>query len=380
MDAAVAKRIAPKPEAQPLTSFEAASTPVIIVAFGNADDVRRCLHALGQLYAPPAFEVFICENGGTDAFDRLVGVLTGPQGPCEVGSSTASIVGPKLARVVRLLLRSSALPAQVRVHVGEAVDNLGYAGGVNAFLAPLRDVPGWSAVWILNPDTQPEPDALRQLADYAALRDCGMVGSRISPRGEPDIVHTRGLAWRKWRAKTLSVDRRTPVSAWPAAQDVDSRLDSPSGASMFVTRDCLDRIGLMDESYFLYFEDLDWGLRAKTQGGGVGYAHDSIVLHEGGTTIGGAAPWSRRSALSIYLDYRNRLRFVDRHFPAWLPWTVFVGMAEIVAHACLGRFRTAAVALRGLLAGLAGRSGPPRDILRVHPGAPRAGTSRSGGR
>ena len=55
----------------------------------------------------------------------------------------------------------------VWVHVGEACENLGYAGGVNAYLEPLLAIAEWPGVWILNPDTEPEPDALRELVQYA---------------------------------------------------------------------------------------------------------------------------------------------------------------------------------------------------------------------
>src|SRR6185437_6752591 len=108
----------------------------------------------------------------------------------------------------------------------------------------------------------------------AESRGRGMIGSRLVSQDRPDLMQTRGLAWRKWRAATMAVDYLAPATE-PPAEEIECRLDAPSGASVYVTRDCLRRVGLMDERYFLYFEDLDWGLRAK-QFGPIGYAHRSI--------------------------------------------------------------------------------------------------------
>ena len=117
---------------------------------------------------------------------------------------------------------------------------------------------------------------------------------------------------------------------------------------MYVTRDCLTRIGLMDERYFLYFEDLDWGIRAKHQGK-IGYADDSIVLHDGGTTIGSAMTRQQQSPLAIYLDFRNRLLFVRSHGARWLAW--------------LGRFDFLVCLVRGVFSERL-RGAPKRMAIR----------------
>ena len=183
------------------------------------------------------------------------------------------------------------------VIVGEAPENLGYAGGINAWMRPIVEQRSYSGLWILNPDTQPEPDALVELVVYAQTRHRGMVGSRIVSATEPGRIHSRGLRWRPAWASTEAIDYQAPLSVVPDPAEVEARLDAPSGASVFVTQDCIEKIGLMDERYFLYFEDLEWGLRAKQQCG-LGYAWRSIVHHQGGTTIGSAGVRAKQSPLS----------------------------------------------------------------------------------
>jgi GT2 family glycosyltransferase len=350
--------------AAPLTRLTA--VPVLIVGYGNADDVVRCLTALGHARSTPAFEIFICENGGPLAYARLFAALTADIGPCRDVGDDLGLDTPMLA--ARRLLSLDGEANDIRVHLGQATENLGYAGGVNAWLRPLLAIPDWSAAWVLNPDTQPAPDALLELEAYAERWGKGMVGSRLIPTAEPNFVHSRGLHWCKARAVARAVDLRSPVDYEPDPQDVDSRLDAPSGASLYVTRACMERVGLMNESYFLFFEDLEWGIRAR-QEFGVGYAHRSIVVHVGGSTIGSSTRTARQSPLSVYLEYRNSILFVREKFPIWLPWTILVQFSRIVFKARafpLGSFRAA---FRGIIDGVRGCTGRPVDFLRYHKSA-----------
>jgi N-acetylglucosaminyl-diphospho-decaprenol L-rhamnosyltransferase len=126
-------------------------------------------------------------------------------------------------RVRRLRLAGFEAP----VVIGEARENLGYAGGANAWIRPFLAERGWTAVWILNPDTLPEPDALAALVDYAKRRNKGMVGSRLMMPGRSDVAWSRGLRWDKWKVKLMALDILAPISPAPDPEDVETRMDSP---------------------------------------------------------------------------------------------------------------------------------------------------------
>jgi N-acetylglucosaminyl-diphospho-decaprenol L-rhamnosyltransferase len=340
---------------------ELTATPVLIVAYRNPADIVSCLAALCHARSSPAFEIFVCENGGSEACKNLVSALTADDGPCDETGLEEDLVTPEIVHRTVLRLRGSADGRFV--HIGDARENLGYAGGVNAWLRPLMAVPGWSAAWVLNPDTQPAPDALLELAAYAERWGRGMVGSRLVPTAQPDRVHSRGLLWCKARAVTQSVDLRAPGDFEPDPQAVDARIDSPCGASMYVTRACIDRVGLMNDRYFLLYEDLEWGIRAQRQFG-VGYAHRSIVPHAGGTTMGSSIRAGGQSELTVYLEYRNSILFVRDNFPLWLPWTIIVQFARIMLKARAYGSINLRAALRGLTAGIRGQSGRPKEALQ----------------
>jgi GT2 family glycosyltransferase len=339
------------------------AVPVLIVAYANASDVVGCLTALGQARSKPGFEIFICENGGPQAYAELLARLTAENGPCRDLGNDEVLATPLL--VTRRLLRLEGEAEDILVHLGLAAENLGYAGGVNAWLRPLMAVPGWPAAWILNPDTEPTPNALLELAIYAERWGKGMVGSQLICTAAPDLVHSRGLHWSKARAIARAVDLYSPIDFEPDPQHVDARIDAPSGASLYVTRACLEQIGLMDERYFLFFEDLDWGLRARQQCG-VGYAHRSRVVHAGGTTIGSSTRTGRQSPLSVYLEYRNSVVFVRENFPAWLAWTVLVQFSRLLTKARAYPLGSSKAAFRGIIDGLCGRTGRPIEFLQHH--------------
>jgi GT2 family glycosyltransferase len=335
-----------------------ARTLITIVGFRNPGDIRGCLAALASAKREPSFAVFICENGGAAGFDALAASLSAPGAPCAGRPEPIPATTGAFVRVCRLRLGADG----PLVHLGEAKENLGYAGGVNAWVRPLMNVAGWDGLWVLNPDTKPESSALAELVGYAERRGKGMVGSRIVFADNPDVIGSRGLRWRRLLASPLGVDMGAPALPPPDPDEVDRQIESPSGVSMYVTRACLERIGLMDERYFLYYEDFDWGLRAK-QACGIGYAYNSIVPHVGGSTIGSARRRAERSELSVYLEFRNRLIFVRRHYRAWAAWSaamVCLRATEFLFVGCAGNFWTA---MRGIRAGLRGETGRPDHFL-----------------
>ncbi len=342
--------------------------PIIIVSYRNPTDVVDCMKALQRLAADPSFDVYLCENGGAEAFDDLISSLTGRDGPCE--DSAAWNIGdepmPRFIRLHSLRLRGR----HARVLVAEAAENFGYAGAINSWLSVLLSAATWIGAWILNPDTQPEAEALAELVAWSAARGKGMVGSRVVPILVREFVHTRGLQWRPLWATTKAIDFQAPAAVEPDPEELERRLDAPSGSSIYVSRTCLESIGLMDERYFLYFEDLEWGYRAK-RGCGIGYAHSSVVPHRGGTTIGSGRTRSAASPFSVYLDFRNRVLFVRQHYRNWIAWTFIMLLARSLEYGMVGAFGNMCVALAGLRAGLAGETGRPDRLFEFAEGPPR---------
>jgi N-acetylglucosaminyl-diphospho-decaprenol L-rhamnosyltransferase len=333
---------------------------ILIVSFRNPLDVQACLTALSRLTAETRFDIFVCENGGRESFHELYDVLIDPQGPCtevsedEQPTSLASSSG-RLVDVKCLALKDR--PSMVRI--GCATENLGYAGGINVWIDRLLPIPGWEGIWVLNPDAEPEPGALRALVARAAAGNKGMVGSTIVASANRNYVYCRaGHRWRKLRTSLALIGLGEPVNGPIDLQAVEATLDCIAGGSMYVTRACLEKIGPMDERFFLFFEDTDWSVRAKKHG--LGYAPDSIVLHRGGTTIGSTRFRAKKSRLAVYLESRNHLHFVRMHWHRYLPVAIIQGCVYATTYLFARSPKNFKAAMDGLLAGMKGETGRPK--------------------
>ncbi len=177
--------------------------------------------------------------------------------------------------------------------------NLGFAGGNNlAVRAALASDDPPDFVMLLNPDTVVTPDALSALVRVLKEHpEVGIVGSRLefpdgSPQGSPfrfpgiatEIdrgFHFGPVSWllRRW-------------SICPAKPTAEGPVDWVAGAAMMIRREVLTSIGLLDERFLAYFEDVDYCLRAWRGGWSVWYVPASGVVHLEGQSSGlsGGAP------------------------------------------------------------------------------------------
>ncbi len=118
---------------------------------------------------------------------------------------------------------------------------------------------------------------------------------------------------------------------------------------MLIRRSLLEQIGLLEESYFLYFEELDLVCRSKSKFH-FGYAPTSIVYHKEGASIGSARARSDRSVLSDFYLARNRLVFTRRSYPWFMPSQLAVVAASALLRILIGKPKNATAILRGILA------------------------------
>jgi GT2 family glycosyltransferase len=332
------------------------ATAVIIVSYGRPDDIADCLRAIDHLQDESEFAVFIVENGGPAAYEST---LRRTFEFCGAGADqSATAVGEASRPPRHLRCQAFTLPSSgAGVHVAEANENLGYAGGVNSWLERLFWDARWDGFWILNPDTTPEPMALAALIAACARSNCGMAGSVIVEFSNRDRIASRGLLWRRWPARAVSVDHGRPLS--DAIVEPLPEIDAPSGTSIYVTRSCLETIGFMNEDYFLYFEDLEWGMRAKAAGL-LCRADGSFVPHKYGSTLGSASRRADRSPLSVYLDARNTLLFIKNNDSCLLPWSIVCSFVKPLEFCAVGSIQNARAAFSGIVAGVKGECGKPK--------------------
>jgi N-acetylglucosaminyl-diphospho-decaprenol L-rhamnosyltransferase len=171
--------------------------------------------------------------------------------------------------------------------------NPGFAGGNNAALRPLFTGPNPpDYVLLLNPDTVVRPGAVRTLAEFLEKHPhVGIAGSRLEdPDGTPQRSAFRfpGVASELEDGLRLGLVsrllRRRMVA--PPVRDDAHPTDWVAGASMLVRREVFEAVGLMDERYFLYFEEVDFCLQARRAGWPCWYVPASRVVHLVGQASG----------------------------------------------------------------------------------------------
>ena len=248
----------------------------------------------------------------------------------------------------------AALAGRGDVDVVALPENRGFAGAVNVGMAEAFRR-GAAAVLVLNDDAEVEPRLLVDLT--AALRgdpSAGIVAPRVVDAASGVEVSRGERVWlplvclpRTW----LRVRGGGPEPY---------RVASVLGVAFLVTRACWQRIGGLEESFFAYYEEVDYCLRARAAGFSVIVTPASTVRHEGFRGFaGGFTP------LAAYLKARNLPLLVRRHGGA-LAWALFTPTyaAMLAASAAVYTIRGEAGAVlpalgRGVADALRARSGPP---------------------
>jgi len=193
-------------------------------------------------------------------------------------------------------------------------ENCGFAAGNNAAIRPLLDRPNPPEyVLLLNPDTIVRPGAIRELVQFMeANPKVGIAGSRLEdPDGTPQRSAFRFPTVTSefesgMRLGFVSRLFRKFVLAPPVREDEHST-DWVAGASMMIRWQVIAEVGLLDENYFLYYEETDYCLQARRACWPCWYVPSSRVVHLVGQSSGVTNPnnWPKRMP-RYWFDSRRR--------------------------------------------------------------------------
>jgi GT2 family glycosyltransferase len=244
---------------------------IIIVSFNARSDLERCLESLHA--APPAatHDIIVVDNASSD-------------GSAEAARKWAGV------QVI-----------ENRSNVGFAkANNIGIRASAGEFIL------------LLNSDTIVPPGAIDRLVDLLRRRpDAAIVGPRlVDGEGRPELSFGRRLGpFNELRQKSRS--RR------PAIVDALTRQphapDWVSGACLLVRRADAEAVGLLDERYFMYIEDVDFGVAMRRRGRHVLYTPDVEVVHLRGRSALSAAAATGRAYR------RSQVAYYEKHRPGWAP-------------------------------------------------------------
>ncbi len=197
-------------------------------------------------------------------------------------------------------------------------ENLGFAAGNNCALREILNLKSQTPeyIWLLNPDTKVLPGATATLLSVLKVRaEIGMVGAKlVYPDGSlqhsafrfPDLVQ---LVFEFFSLPARLYD--TPLNGRYPRHLYDGEapfsVDHPLGATMMVRADVIAQVGLMDEEYWMYCEEIDWCWRIRKAGWDILCAPAAQVIHHAGQST---AQVPTSSFVNLWL---SRARLYARH-------------------------------------------------------------------
>jgi len=196
----------------------------------------------------------------------------------------------------------------------ENTANLGFARANNIALARARG----KYLLLINPDTVVQEDTLRTIVTFFDNNpDVGLAGCKIlNPDGTLQLPCRRSFP-TPWVAftKISGLSTLFPRSRWFGKYnltylnpDESYEVDAVSGSFMMITREAYQRVGGLDEAFFMYGEDLDWCYRVSRAGFKVYYVHSTKIIHFKGEST------KRSNIDEIKVFYRAMQLFVEKHY------------------------------------------------------------------
>ncbi len=242
---------------------------IIVLTFNSAQNIRECLASLAALDYPN-FEIVVVDNGSTD--DTVYRARTHAPAPTVI--------------------------------VNER--NLGYAAGNNVGLQYALDH-GAEFALVLNDDVMVAPDLLTHLVRVAqADPRAALVGPLVYHHSTPDVIQSAGGALGDWTFPHRGMNepdrgqfQRVEPVVWL------------SGCAILARCRALKTIGLFDPDFFMYWEDVDWCLRARRSGYTVLLVPQAKVWHKGVQVTYAPSP-----RVAYYMA-RNELYLLAKHHAGW---------------------------------------------------------------
>lgn len=291
---------------------------IVILTFNSQAVITDCLNSV--LHSDtPIHRIIVVDNNSSD---KTVDIIkrSDLQREAESRPKAETKEGQTFQEIIKLI---------------ENKENLGFSAGNNvAIKYAMEDESDY--VFLLNPDTTIKPDTLRILLDAEQSdSQIGIIGPKtLYPSGRchlPKVTPSQGEALEESQGDRIMyaggiLDWQNVKNYHQGMGEIDcgqydqfGETGFVSGAALFISRKVIEKIGFLDEKYFLYYEDADWCVRAKKAGFKIMYQPKAIVHHQESTAT------KKGSPNYYYYFTRNRLYFIAKFFnPIKAVWLYFL--------------------------------------------------------
>lgn len=280
---------------------------VVVLNWNGWQDTLECLRSVYESdYGD--FGVIVCDNASTD--DSCARIRDWARQATRGGKPLTFSETSKDA----LEAGDASSDTRVDLLLIQTGGNHGFAGGNNVAIRHVLQRGDAGYVWLLNNDTIIAPTTLARLvARLEADPQLGAVGGVLLEHAAPQVIQEAGATYSAWNGMMRP---HGAGNAADAPRYEPDHIDYITGGCMLVRASVIQRVGLLDERFFMYGEDVDWGIRIRGAGFGLGLEMSADVWHKGG----GSAEYG--SALHDYFSVKSALLLVQKQHAWRLPVAV----------------------------------------------------------
>lgn len=284
---------------------------IIILNWNGWEDTIECLESLNKINYKN-YDIILVDNGSED--DSVTKIKDYCKGNLKIETEYVSydssnkpieIIEYDINIIDDLKeIKIPDLPLNQRLILIKTRKNYGFAGGNNFGIKLALRLLDAKYILLLNNDTVVDPNFLTELVKTAENdAHIGFVGPKTYYYNKKRLIQTTGgCRIDLKRAEPMHVD----LEEYDHGQyDRDLDLDYISGASLLCKREVIEKIGLMDEAHFMYWEETDWCFRGLKYGYKSAYNYKSIIWHKVGK--------SSQTSFKIYYHNRNRVYFMKKN-------------------------------------------------------------------
>ncbi|HDN25816.1 MAG TPA: glycosyltransferase family 2 protein [Thioploca sp.] len=304
------------------------SIGIIVLNWRGWRDTLACLDSLqNHTYTVP-ISLIVCDNGsGDESFAQILSWAQHNYTPSEIEIFS----NPPFSNGETGENLTKCLPF-VLIQTGA---NLGFAGGNNVGIRYALATGQYEYLWLLNNDTVVDAHALSALYDYAiAHPNFALLGSTVIDYYQRDTVQCAGGCRYLPLLTIFKPIFGGQLLSTVMLHDETIKLDYVYGAAMFLKVDAMQNVGLLNDEYFLFYEELDYAQRLKRQGYEIGWCKNSLVYHKGSASVGSVREGNRdKLRLANYYENLSTLKYTANFYRYWLPLVMvsrFVGKSLVL--------------------------------------------------
>lgn len=305
---------------------------IIIVNYNGYYDTIECIASLLKLDYPNCLLIIVDNASPNNSLYYIHTWLSDPNNKAYHNKS------PVFQHINYTEYKSqfSKLDKATKIITIQSGKNLGFAAANNMGIKFAIDN-GATKFWILNNDTVVQNNSLTELVLCSSTlgnKKFGIIGSQLRYYHQREVIQAIGGKYQPVLGLTKHLENGKLASELEIPEKSFAS-DYAIGASLLVTLEFIQDVGMMSEDYFLYFEELDWHLRGKRKGWSHLICTNSVVFHKEGASIG-TGKGDKRSELSDLYYLKSKLLFTKKFYPIYL-LIVYVSYIGIIFKRILRR-------------------------------------------